>query len=303
MSDIQGDITSISPTTELEIINRKRTALQNLVKITTTLNRLQQGLQAVVLLGKTVADIPRAIIEKFTSLKEKLDGQPTDKLQNTLYSTDIRIQSDIRQVLDISRKSNDALSRQLGSEGDKLLDSINQNFFKFVDDFRKKGQTSVALRITLRARNVALKSIKLPVPEAIIENQLMVLEQREIECRKKINSDIEVLNTDIASLMSREDCPDDLKQKLGLIARNLQLNKEHIAAGKQIEDMPIIYESIEVSATPELVQQVEKESQPDEVVVLETPQEQKVKRGFGSRLWEWLRSPMSVRWKDINKYK
>ena len=303
MSDSQGDITRVSPTTELEIINRKRAALQNLVKITTTLNRLHQGLHSVVLLGKSVAEIPGKIVEKFNSLKQKLDTQPTDRLKNTLTSTEIKIQSDIKHVLEISQKSNEQLSRQLGSEGDMLLDSLNDNIHQYVDDFKKKGQTSVALRIALKARNVMIRAFKLPIPEAVIEKQLVELDQREIECRQKINTDIDDIEHDIQSLMSREDCPEELREKLILIASNLKENKEHIASGKQIEDMPILYESIEVSAAPHVVAEVEKESEPDEVVVLETPKQEKIKRGFFGRLWLWLKSPMSVRWKDVSKYK
>ena len=292
-----------STTAELELISRKRAALQRLVKITSTLNRLHQGLQSVILMGRSVTDIPRQVIEKFNSLRARLDNQPTDKLQNTLSSTEQRIQSDIKRVLEIAQKTNDELSKQLGNEGDKLLATIDENFHEYVDDFRRKGQTSVALRITLKARNAIVRAFSLPVPTSLIETQISVLDRREAECRSRITTDIDSLQQDIRALIERDDCDHELRGQLLLMAGNLNQNKAHITAGKPMEDMPILYESIELAAPPHAVEDIEEISKPDEVVVLETPRPAKIRRGFFERLWDWLNSSTRVKWKDIKKYK
>lgn len=291
---------SINPTTELELIQRKRNALQKLVQLTTTLNRLLQGLQAVLLTGRQVADIPSRIVEQFQSLGEKLQEHSTDTLKNTLSSTDLRIQSDIKQVLQLTRMDETELGKHIGGTGSRLIDNLNQNLENYSSEFKKKAQTSIALRLILKTRNVVTRALKLPVPESFLEQQISALDIRETECKKRIHRDMFSLDNDLNNMLQREDCPDELKQKLLLIKNNLQQNIQHFESGKQLDDMPIMYESIEISAAPQDVAEVEAESQPvitpaeSPPVVAATPRP----RNFFHRVWLWLKSPMSVQWKD-----
>ena len=302
MSNPLGDTGNTSATAELEIINKKRAALQALVKITTTLNRLHQGLQSVILMGRSASEIPGKVIEKFQSLREKLDTQPTDKLKNTLSSTEHKIQSDIKRVLEISQKSSEQLGRHL-NEGDSILTSLDENVDAYVNDFKKKGQTSIALRIALKTRHIILNAFNLPVPVTVIETQISVLDKREMQCREKINHDIDDIQSDISNLIAKEDCPDELKNQLTEIAVNLSANKAHIGAGKQIEEMPILYESIELAADAEAVYEIEQQSLTTEAAAPEIITEKKTKLSFFNRVWLWMRSPINVKWKDIDKFK
>jgi len=293
---------SINPTTELELIQRKRTALQKLIRLTSTLNRLLQGLQAVLLTGRPIADIPSKIIEQFQSLGEKLQGHSTDTLKNTLSTTDLRMQSDIKHVLQLTRMDDAELGKHIGGTGMKLVDNLNQNLDSYAGEFKKKAQTSIALRMVLKARNIVTKALKLPVPESFLEQQISVLDIRESECKKRIHRDMHSLDNDIDNMLQSEDCPDGIRQQLMQIKTNMQKNIQHFEAGKQLDEMPIMYESIELSATPQDVARVEAESQPAVAVTVEatvvvTPEKTRA-RGFFSRVWLWLKSPMSVNWKD-----
>lgn len=293
---------SINPTTELELIQRKRTALQKLIRLTSTLNRLLQGLQAVLLTGRPIADIPSKIIEQFQSLGEKLQGHSTDTLKNTLSTTDLRMQSDIKHVLQLTRMDDAELGKQIGGTGMKLVDNLNQNLDNYAGEFKKKAQTSIALRMVLKARNIVTKALKLPVPESFLEQQISVLDIRESECKKRIHRDMHSLDKDIDNMLRSEGCPDGIRQQLMQIKTNMQKNIQHFEAGKQLDEMPIMYESIELSATPQDVARVEAESQPTVAVTVDatavvTP-EKKRARGFFSRVWLWLKSPMSANWKD-----
>lgn len=293
---------SINPTTELELIQRKRTALQKLIRLTSTLNRLLQGLQAVLLTGRPIADIPSKIIEQFQSLGEKLQGHSTDTLKNTLSTTDLRMQSDIKHVLQLTRMDDAELGKHIGGTGMKLVDNLNQNLDNYAGEFKKKAQTSIALRMVLKARNIVTRALKLPVPESFLEQQISVLDIRESECKKRIHRDMHSLDNDIDNMLRSEDCPDGIRQQLMQIKTNMQKNIQHFEAGKQLDDMPIMYESIELSATPQDVAQVEAESRPAIAVTVEatavvTPEKTRA-RGFFSRVWLWLKSPMSANWKD-----
>ncbi|MBI3186813.1 MAG: hypothetical protein HYZ31_02935 [Gammaproteobacteria bacterium] len=295
---------SINPTTELELIQRKRTALQKLVRLTATLNRLLQGLQAVLLTGRQIADIPAKIVEQFQSLGEKLQGHSTDTLKNTLSTTDLRMQSDIKHVLQLTRMDDNELGKHIGGTGTKLVDNLNQNLENYAGEFKKKAQTSIALRMVLKARNIITRALKLPVPEAFLEQQIAALDIRESECKKRIHRDMHSLHNDIDNLLQREDCPDKIRQHLMLIKNSMKKNIQHFELGKQLDEMPIMYESIELSAAPQDVAEVEAESQPPVTATTETTTsvapEKIQKRSLISRIWFWLKSPMSVKWKDTS---
>lgn len=305
MTELQGGITKNSPTTELELIKQKRTALQKLIRLTGTITRLHQGLQSVLLMGRSASQIPDKIVSKFKSLSEGLKDRPTDTLQNTLSTTDQRIQRDIKHVLEISQKSNALLEKQLGATGNKLVDILKDDYHDHVNDFKKKSQTSITLRIALKTRNAIVKAFNLPVPESFIQQQVAALHEKENECRKVVKKDMEDLQSDVENLMQLEDCSDDIKQILTEIKTDLQVNADHFNAGKAIDEMPMMYESIELTGAP-LVAEQETENAPgeqDKPVTVETealstsPEKQKIT--FFKHLWSWLNSPWKKKWDDI----
>ena len=309
MSHLQGGINRKSSTTELEIIKQKRTALQNLVKLTSMLHQLSQGLQSVIIMGKSAARIPDKIVSKFKSLSEGLKNKPTDTLKNTLCATDQKIQSDIKHVLEISQKSDVLLEQQLGATGSKLVDVLKEDYHEYVSDFKKKSQTSITLRIALKTRNAIVTAFNLPVPESFIQQQVVSLNIKEEECRQVIKKDISSLQNDLIVLMKKSDCPDDVKKILVDIQSDLKANADHFNSGKSIEDMPIIYESIELSGAPQVVEEVEEVIKANRPEVEKTPApvveeliKEPVKRKPGAfkHLWLWLNSPWKKEWKDID---
>lgn len=306
MSHLQGGINRKSSTTELEIIKQKRSALQKLVKLTSMLHQLNQGLQSVIVMGKSAAKIPEKIINKFKSLSEGLKDKPTDIIKNTLNSTDQKIQSDIKHVLEISQKSDALLEQQLGASGTKLIDVLKDDYHEYVSNFKKKSQTSITLRIALKTRNAMVSAFNLPVPESFIQHQIASLNLKEETCRKAIKEDMTSLQEDVDTLMKQEECSDEVKKILADIKSDLKVNAEHFNSGKSIDDMPIIYESIELSGAPQVVDEVEAsikasqpapENEPPVTEELEAPPAKKL--GAFKHFWLWLNSPMNKKWKDI----
>lgn len=291
---------SNNPTTELELIQRKRNSLQKLVRLTTTLNRLLQGLQAVMLTGRQAADIPAKIVDQFQTLGEKLQEHSTDTLKNTLSTTDLRILSDVKQVLQLTRMDETELGNHIGGSGAKLVDNLNQNLESYASEFKKKAQTSIALRLALKTRNIFIKALKLPISESFLEQQIAVLDVREVDCKKRIHRDMFSLDNDINNMLQRDDCPEDVRQKLLLVKSNLQQNIQHFASGKQLDDMPMMYESIEISSAPQDVAEVKAATQPvtGPVIIAPVITEKDRSHSLVGRAWLWLKSPMSVKWKD-----
>ena len=148
------------PASELAIINKKRAALQKLVKLTSMLSRLHQGLQSVLLMGNPTSYIPEKVINNFKSLTDKLASQSTDKLQLTLSNTDIKINRDIKHVLEISQQNETELTTQIGDTSSSTLEI---NFEQSVAEFKKNAQTSIALSIALKARKIGRASCRVRV--------------------------------------------------------------------------------------------------------------------------------------------
>jgi len=299
MSQIQGGISRKSPTTELELIKQKRLALQKLVKLTSMLNQLHQGLQSIILMGKSAAQIPDKIVNKFKSLTESLKEKPTSIIKNTLSTTDVKIDRDIKHVLEISQKSNELLEQELGATGTKLTDALKEDYNEFVNDFKKKSQTSITLRITLKTRQEMVSAFNLPVPESFIKNQIISLNAKEEKCRNIIRKDMDTLQSDVKKLLKNKDCSDEVKAILDQIKTELKDNSEHFNSGKSIDEMPILYESIELSGAAQVVEEVEEiiNPQTDTTNKADEP-ETKKKRGFFNHLIAWLKAPWSQGWKD-----
>ncbi len=299
MSQLQGGITRQSTTTDLEIIKQKRAALKKLVKLTSMLNQLHQGLQSVILMGKSAANIPEKIVDKFKTITQSLKSKPTETLQNTLTKTDVTIDRNIKHVLEISQKSNELLEQEMGATGTKLSEALKDDYHEFVGDFKKKSQTSITLRITLKTRNAMVKAFNLPVPESFIKHQIISLDVKEKQCRKLIQNDIHNLETDINKLLKINDCSKEEKEVLLQIQSELALNANHFDSGKPLEDMPIIYESIELSGSPQVVDEVEEIISPhNEEKTTEHHDSPKHKKGFFKHVIDWLKSPMDKGWKD-----
>jgi len=300
MSQLQGGINRKSATTELEIIRQKRAALQKLVKLTSMLNQLHQGLQSVILMGKSATQIPQKVVNKFKILTESLKEKPTEIIKNTLSSTDVKIERDIKHVLEISQKSNELLEQEMGATGAKLADAIKEDYHDFVNGFKKKSQASITLRITLKTRKALVNAFKLPVPEAFIKNQIISLNVKEQRCRELIKQDMRSLQTDVNAMLTKADCSDEIKQVLQEIKTELKDNADYFNSGKSIDGMPIIYESIELSGSAQVVEEIEEIITPHtEVPVTEgavVPASKK--SGFFRHLGNWLTAPWGQSWKD-----
>ncbi len=308
MSQIQGGISRTSPTTELELIQQKKSALQKLVKLTGMLHQLNQGLQSVLVLGQSAVNLPDKIINKFKYLSDSLKAKPTDTLQNTLSSTEQKIQSNIKHMLEISQQSDELLEMKLGASGNQLINVIKGEYQESVTDFKNKSQTSITLRIALKTRNAIVRAFSLPVPGTFIEKQIVSLEKKEAICKQAIKQDMQELHDDVDSMLARSDCPDELKTLLSGISKEMQSNIDHFNAGKSIDEMPIIFESIEMQGPPDANQSTEKTTTNTKEETAKESAEEKLinehiqqhsKCGFFKHLWIWLKTPSSTHWNDI----
>lgn len=264
MTEVIHQVDTRSTTHELELIHQKKTALQRLVKLTSNLNMLSQGLQSTLLMGKPARSIPNAIVSSFKSITARLKPLPTNKLQNSLTATQIKLQGDIRHVLQLTQKQESEIEEYLTANSPGFMGNLEENFSDYVNDFKKKAQASIALRIVLAGRNALSSVFKLPVPESFVKKQIKTLDKREAKFKKRIKSELAGLFKEITLLIDSNSLPEELLSQLHHTRGQIINNINHFNAGKNIQDMPIMFENIEVS-TPNLPAETNSDSQPGTV--------------------------------------
>jgi len=306
-SDIEAPKTQRSSSADkLALISEQRSALEEIVKISLAVNRLQHGLQAVLLLGKPTSRISSSYLKKYDALKSSISNQPNDKLEHSLEILDTYINGAMQKLIDIVDQGEQHLSEH--DSGLFTLNDIHENIHQELEDFRRKSQTAVVIRLLLRERGIQTQELTLAVPEEIIVEKISDLNNKEKKCRKRIHAEIIVMEKAINNILNDPSMPESVKEEMQLTLSSLNKNLDHLLAGKPLDDLPIVFEIIEMGTEEDHTKAFTPTSLPSEAPV-DTPVTKKdiykkrAKRSLIVRLYEWVRTPLNVGWKDIDKYK
>lgn len=291
---------------KLALISEQRTALKEVVKISLAISRLQDGLQSVLLLGKSTSNIPSSYLKKFDALRASINNEPSNKLERSLGILEKYINSAVQKLIDIVDQGERSLDEHDSSAA--ALDDIHKDIQHELDDFRRKSQTAVVIRLLLRERGVTTEALSLAVPEETIVSKLTKLDSKEKKYRKRIQTEIVVMDKHITTILADPNIPDPLKMEMQSIKDSLLKNLAHLYAGKPLEDLPIVFEIIEMGTEEDYKYAFKPTSLPIAEPVDAAPEQvtkpkRKIKRSFIARFIEWVSTPPSVGWKDIDKYK
>lgn len=290
--------TDSSSADKLALISSQRSALKQIIKISLSIRKMQQGLEAAQLLGKSTSEIPSTYLKKFDTLKSGISDQPNDKLEQSLEILDKYINSALDKVVDIVNQGESSLSEHDSSSG--TIDDINNSIHQELDDFRRKSQTAVVIRLLLRERGIKTQGLVFGIPQDDIASKIFDLNKKEKIYRKTIQTEINTMSKYVNHVLADPELPDNVRTEMQATKDSLQKNLEYLLAGKRIENMPIVFEMIEMSSTEE-----DKTKTPEvtDDNTTDLPPTEKEKRGFFSRASEWINTPAKVKWKDIDKYK
>ena len=311
MTEIEDD--ADSPRTQgsnssdkLALISEQRSALEEIVKISLAVNRLQHGLQAVLLLGKPTSRISSSYLKKYDALKTSISSQPNDKLEQSLEILDKYINGAMQKLIDIVDSGERSLSEH--DSGSSALDVIHENIHQELEDFRRKSQTAVVIRLLLRERGIKTQELSLVISEDIIVEKISYLHNKEKKCRKRIHAEIVVMEKTINSVLNNPSTPDVVKEEMEATLDSLQKNLDHLLAGKPLDNLPIVFEIIEMGTEEDHKIAFTPTSLPNEApvdapIIEKEAYKKKIKRNVIVRFFEWIRTPTNVSWKDIDKYK
>lgn len=290
MSDAQPD-----PTQQFNALREKRKALERAFRVAQGVERLFRGLETALLLEHQ----PRHLAVRVQSFLDHLDpatlGLPTSELEASLRELDQAVQADLARMMDLAR-SEERLAEQLEDEHAEAA----RGLLRTLEAFRRKAHTAVALRLVLRERGIATPALDLRMPTVEIRRQIVLLKMREQDCRERIEQQIADIQLSIDQLLARDDINPAMVELLDEVSAGLTRNLQHLRRGGSTEDLPVSLAVIEL-ATPPPVCAPEPTPEPRPRPPLRKPPPPKM--GFWRRLWLWLTTPTSIRWRDIGNHR
>ena len=283
---------------ELVALEKKKSALEKVMKIARAVEQLRYGLEAVVLLGKPTGSISQQAMHIFEALNEKIRIQPTQKIQETIKKLDAVIGNNLNAILELARPENEAdLHEQCASDHD-----LAAHIDKLIQDYRKSAQTAVALRVVLRERGETIAPLKWSVNADSIRSQITQLNKRENHYRTKVKSEIVTLQHDALIVANNENLPQTTRDSAAHMHHMLQKDLDHLNAGKDIASMPFFVEVVELKdSEPGGAKQAQNPKTSEPTIPEKTQVVDKNKSGFVRKLWRWSTTPPSVTWKDIEE--
>lgn len=294
---------------ELKALEHKKSALEKVMKIARAVEQLRYGLESVVLLGKPTGSISNQAMHIFEALSEKIRIQPTKKIQVCVKSLNATIANNLNTVIELAKPENQAELHEQVASDNELAAQID----KLIQDYRKGAQTAVALRVVLRERGVPTSPVNWSVDVERIRTQLSQLASQETHYRKKVKSEIILLQHDTAAVANNANLPQPVRDSAAHMHKMLQKNLKHLDAGKDIASMPFFVEVVEMHESSPTAPQDEThaESHPQQESINPQPpvpraaqsalHTQKNKPGLIHKLLRWSTTPPSVTWQDINE--
>ena len=294
------------PSKEIRALEEKRDALERAVKIALNIEHLHKSLEATLLMGESSADIPKEALATFEKLEDSTQGMPLAKLKETLVSLERAIKSKLDNILKIAEMDDDALVASDPVATHRLL-----------NNYRKQAQTAVALRVLLHSRGEATDATELHVPTEQIRAKLTVVAQKERAYRKVVKTEIISMVKETERMLTNPGISDSMREFLIASNDDLQNNLDHLDSGNSITSMPVAIEMIEMSeseiTTLDTAPSATPASRPNEVPEVQkqtvfaplesshpqpsVQQAKKNKKGFFTRIKEWITTPDEVTWK------
>ena len=273
------------------------------MQVACTIARLQEGLEAVLVMGQTTVEIPKAVLRFYRGLDERLRGQPVNKLTTILSGLEQAIRNDVGQILQMAVVDDAALIAQRTPNKAGELSPADE-IAQLAEDFRRRVQMSVYVRVLLRGQGADTEPMELSVPTEQIRHQIEALKIRGRRHREAMQAQVKEMLEDIGHLLANEKIPDPIQEHLLQTRAGLTANLRHLGSRASLEDMPyhmgnaVLQDSIG-EAWPDRESASPTASEPSPEQNPGKPQPETTPSGFFQCLWLWCVTPSTVSWKEI----
>ena len=223
-------------TQELRLLERKRQALIRVVRLTSSLEKLRQGYEAMLHLGQKDNPLPISAVKLFDQLGRKVRNLSDTDIKLRLGGLDKRVLLSQQQV-------GNALTELIDPNcTDLQIETVSQQ----IRDFQRLTHTDIALRVLMGKRRLEVPPLKLAFPLAELKAKISEVTHQERDCRAKVSERIDAIRVDLQRIVYSGLCSAAQKSVLEAMDEALKENIAHINAGNSIEELPTPVEDFEL---------------------------------------------------------
>jgi len=287
--------TTITSSQHLRLIRRKRLALEQLIDFVKNISLQNRVFEDILVLSRPSQSIPKKRQNKLMYLVNTLQNLSEDELKQRLIRVDQLVKQGISEIIEI----NQTLAKY-ESDPELIINEIKR-IKELIILFKKRTELSLALRLLLKEQGVNPQRLVINYSQELIAEQVTKLKEEELKCSQSLRNHIQDVIIECDLLLGLEGLAAELKGELKQVKVVMQMNLEHINAGKSIDSMPINFEAInlgesspiieEPSLTPKKVSSSIKKHKQKKETTQDKPET------FFKRLINWLNSPWNQGWK------
>ena len=233
-----------NPSETLQTVTDKRLALESLINITCSVQNQHKALSEVALAARPSQQFPKKIVSYFKAIEQHMAGTDSTGLLQKLEIVEAAINRSIGKLLNLAKINVNQL------RNDEINNIDIDSFKNFIDDFKRRTQTSLALRFILKKRGMAIAPFKVPLPQESIAAQIDALKEKERKCVKQIRSEIQVIIKDTQDLLLLDQLPPEIRKELENVKKAMQVNIEHLDNGGSVTEIPNVFEIITLESEP-----------------------------------------------------
>ncbi len=302
---------NISPSEELRIIEEKRGTLEEAVRIALSIEQMHKGLSAALVMGTETARFPPETLALVDELSDEIRAAPDARLKEALAALEKIVTGKLERMLELAAMAeSELLGADLGVIG------------RLLEDYRKKAQTAVALRVLLGQRGHRTEPVGLGTATERLRQRIEQLDERERHCRARVRRELTELAEESERILRRDDLPEAMRRVVEASLEDVRANIAHLDGGAPMRTLPVAVEIVEMEGGtisnvrasggqagldegPTVETQTLFQAMEEEPIEIEPPRQQLDRlrrRGFFSQLWHWATTPR-IGWREARYHR
>ena len=291
---------------EIRTLKEYRQSIAQVIKLILGVTRLQKSLESVLLLKAPAKEIPRDLLIMLGDISARVANLPVTELQKRLERIEETIRDDMHQILGIAQNPSGLNEREL--QGPVEIASAVE-LQKLINNFRRRVNTALVLKLHLRQRGVSINESVIPVEPDVIIKKASLLAVEEKKCRTIATEELKGMDCQMEVIVNDETYPAEMRVYAIQMRGQIEKNIEHLSQGRDIEKLPFAIDIIRMGEAeadnPEQLKARHSEPIPVEIKKTEPLKADSAAqntrpraKGFMARLRVWLSTPWSVKWSD-----
>lgn len=294
-------MSTIDLTTELDILNTKRSVLEQSLHIASLIERLNRSLEATMVAKRPSANLPTEALRYYEALDELSRALPPPLLKKRIANLSDEVQQDFGHILYITRLLKGVEAKLAGHSEIKDVD-------RFLSRFSSHSSRLVGMRVALYKKGESSKALELVIPTALLNQRLQALSDLERHSRLKVRNEIKTLRRDTQTMLKNPELKDSMRKRIKTILDDLQICLQHIETGGDISEIPVLVQTLGFDDTPmsttelsELLRGEEVEEIPVEEINITAPT-YTPEPPFRETLHYWLNTPLDISWEMVKNW-